>query len=99
VHEAGLNFGTPIPETGNPPSRRPLDGKTIVVTGTLTQFSRDEIKEFLRKHGAKAAGSVSKKTDYLVAGEKSGTKLSRAQELGVSVLTEQQLIDMVNQTP
>ena len=67
---------------------RTLEGLTIVVTGSLEGFSRDEAKEAILVRGGKAAGSVSKKTDYLVAGESAGSKLARAQELGVPVLDE-----------
>jgi DNA ligase (NAD+) len=65
-----------------------LAGKTLVVTGTLTNFSRDEIQDLIRQHGGKAASSVSKKTDYVVAGESAGSKLTKAQELGVKILSE-----------
>src|SRR5206468_11549880 len=65
-----------------------LDGRTLVVTGTLEGFSRPEAEEAIRAAGGKPAGSVSKKTDYLVAGESAGSKLTRAQELGVPVLDE-----------
>jgi (p)ppGpp synthase/HD superfamily hydrolase len=60
----------------------------IVVTGTLSRFTRDEIKEFIHRHGGKPTGSVSKKTDFVVAGEKAGSKLAKAQSLGVPILTE-----------
>ncbi len=66
-----------------------LAGKTLVVTGTLTKYTRDEIQELIVRHGGKAASSVSSKTDYVVAGEKAGSKLAKAQELGVPVLTEE----------
>jgi DNA ligase (NAD+) len=66
----------------------PLDGRTLVVTGTLEGFSRQEAEEAIRAAGGKPAGSISKKTDYLVAGESAGSKLTRAQELGVPVLDE-----------
>ena len=66
----------------------PLDGRTLVVTGTLEGFSRQEAEEAIRAAGGKPAGSVSKKTDYLVAGESAGSKLTKAQELGVPVLDE-----------
>jgi DNA ligase (NAD+) len=69
-------------------SGRPLDGRTLVVTGTLEGFSRQEAEEAVRAAGGKVAGSVSKKTDYLVAGESAGSKLARAQELGVAILDE-----------
>jgi DNA ligase (NAD+) len=65
-----------------------LAGKTVVVTGTLTKYGREEIEGLIRQHGGKPAGSVSKKTDYVVAGEKAGSKLDKAKELGVKVLTE-----------
>ena len=66
----------------------PLEGKTVVVTGTLEGFSRQEAEEAIRAAGGKPGGSVSKKTDYLVAGESAGSKLAKAQELGVPVLDE-----------
>ena len=69
---------------------RALEGKTLVVTGTLTKYSRDQIEELITQHGGHAASSVSKNTDYLVAGEKAGSKLAKAQELGVLVITEKE---------
>src|SRR6185295_12289983 len=66
----------------------PLDGKTLVVTGTLESFSRQDAEEAVRTAGGKVAGSVSKKTDYVVVGENAGSKLAKAQELGVPVLDE-----------
>jgi DNA ligase (NAD+) len=65
-----------------------LTGKTFVVTGTLSRYSRDEIEGLIKQLGGKATGSVSKKTDYVVAGESAGSKLDKARELGVPVLTE-----------
>jgi DNA ligase (NAD+) len=70
------------------PEQRVLEGKTLVVTGTLTKYSRDEIQELITRHGGHAASSVSKNTDYLVAGEKAGSKLDKARQLGVKVITE-----------
>ncbi|MFE4543161.1 NAD-dependent DNA ligase LigA [Arthrobacter sp. NPDC056727] len=67
---------------------RTLEGLTLVVTGTLEGFSRDEAKEAILVRGGKASGSVSKKTDYLVAGDNAGTKLDKAEQLGVTVLDE-----------
>jgi DNA ligase (NAD+) len=71
-----------------PKEALPLAGKTFVLTGTLSAFSREEAKSALEALGAKVAGSVSKKTDYVVAGEAAGSKLDKAQELGVPVLDE-----------
>ncbi|GGF56309.1 NAD-dependent DNA ligase LigA [Alteromonas lipolytica] len=69
-----------------------LDGKTCVVTGTLSEMSRNDVKALLQQAGAKVAGSVSAKTDFLVAGEKAGSKLTKAQELGVDVWDEARLL-------
>ncbi|MEP7312288.1 MAG: NAD-dependent DNA ligase LigA [Pseudomonadota bacterium] len=71
-----------------PAAARPLAGKTFVLTGTLPGLTRDEAKELLEARGAKVSGSVSKKTDYVVAGAEAGSKLDRAQELGITVLDE-----------
>jgi DNA ligase (NAD+) len=65
-----------------------LTGKTFVVTGTLESYSREEIEEQIKSLGGKASGSVSKKTDYVIAGDKAGSKLDKAKQLGVAVLTE-----------
>ena len=67
---------------------RTLEGLTIVVTGSLEGFSRDEAKEAILARGGKASGSVSKKTDYVVVGENAGSKADKAEELGVPVLDE-----------
>ena len=74
---------------------QPLTDQTFVLTGTLSQMGRNEAKAKLQALGAKVSGSVSAKTHYLVAGEKAGSKLTKAQELGVAVLTEQDLIDLL----
>ncbi|MDP5254284.1 MULTISPECIES: NAD-dependent DNA ligase LigA [unclassified Vibrio] len=79
-------------ETDKP---KPLDGKTVVLTGTLTQLSRSDAKTALQDLGAKVTGSVSKKTDMLFAGEAAGSKLTKAQDLGISIKTEQDLLDMI----
>jgi DNA ligase (NAD+) len=73
-----------------------LSGKTFVITGTLPSLSRDEAKELLEAAGAKVSGSVSKKTDYVVAGEEAGSKLAKAQELGVAVIDEAALLALLD---
>ncbi|MDZ5010294.1 NAD-dependent DNA ligase LigA, partial [Clostridium perfringens] len=67
----------------------PFEGKTVVVTGTLKNYSRGEIKAKLELLGAKVSGSVSKKTDFVIAGEEAGSKLDKAIEFGVKVLSEE----------
>lgn len=84
----GLHFGEPLPERPADSEPSKLAGLTIVVTGTLTKFTREQIQELIHQHGGKPSGSVSKKTSFVVAGENAGSKLSKAQELGVPVLTE-----------
>ncbi|MEO8033809.1 MAG: NAD-dependent DNA ligase LigA [Acidobacteriota bacterium] len=74
-----------------------LAGKSIVVTGTLARFSRDEIHKLIEREGGKAASSVSSKTSYVVAGEAAGSKLEKAKSLGVSVLTEDEFLEMVGE--
>ena len=75
---------------------KPLSGQTFVITGTLPTLSRDQAKDMLEAAGAKVAGSVSKKTDYLLAGTDAGSKLEKARELGVAVIDEAVLLDMLN---
>ncbi len=72
-----------------------FSGKTFVVTGTLKKYQRDEIERLIRNLGGKASGSVTKSTSYLVAGDKAGSKLAKAKELGVTVLTEEEFEKMV----
>jgi DNA ligase (NAD+) len=74
----------------------PLKDQTFVLTGTLSQMGRNEAKAALQALGAKVSGSVSAKTHYLVAGEKAGSKLTKAQDLGVAVLTEDEMIALIN---
>ena len=69
---------------------RPLEGKTIVVTGTLENYSRDSIKERIKELGGRASSSVSSKTDYVLAGENPGSKVTKAQKLGVEVISEEE---------
>ena len=89
--EAGVN-----PEEQQAKAEGVLTGKTLVVTGTLPTLSRQQAEQLIRDHGGIAASSVSKKTDYLVCGEKAGSKLEKAQKLGVPVIDEAELFRMVN---
>ncbi len=82
---------------GEPIGELPLIGKTFVLTGTLPSMSRDEAKAALEAMGAKVAGSVSKKTDFVVAGAEAGSKLAKAQELNVAILDEQQLLGLLKE--
>ena len=70
-------------------------GKTIVVTGSFDNYSRKDMEELIVSNGGKATGSVSKKTDYLVAGEAAGSKLDKANSLGVKVLTIDEFMEMI----
>jgi DNA ligase (NAD+) len=84
-------------EEGGPAAQapKPLAGKTFVLTGTFPTFSRDQAKDLLEAAGAKVAGSVSKKTDYVVAGAEAGSKLEKAQTLGITVLDEVQMLALL----
>jgi DNA ligase (NAD+) len=73
----------------------PIAGKTFAVTGTLEHYGRNEIEALIKEHGGKTTGSVSKKTDYVVAGDSPGSKLEKARQLGVSVLTEQEFENLL----
>lgn len=86
LREAGVNMEQP-PEAA-PAGARPLAGQTVVVTGTLQAWGRKEIEALIERLGGKAAGSVSKKTSFVLAGEAAGSKLEKARELGIPVLSE-----------
>ncbi|RZI77539.1 MAG: NAD-dependent DNA ligase LigA [Variovorax sp.] len=92
LRACGLNW-----EEGEPAARapKPLAGKTFVITGTLPTLGRDDAKDKLEAAGAKVAGSVSKKTDYVVAGAEAGSKLDKAQALGVMVIDEAQMLALL----
>ena len=70
-------------------------GKTFVLTGALTKFTRDEATEKIELFGGKASGSVSKKTSYVVVGENAGSKERKARELGIPILTEEEFLEMI----
>ena len=70
-------------------------GLSFVITGTLPSYSRDDAKALIESHGGTVKSSVSKKTSYLLAGEEAGSKLTKAQELGVKIIDEQTLLDMI----
>lgn len=91
LQEAGVNME--LQDSGIVSDK--LAGKTVVVTGTLPTLSRNEAKSLIESHGGKAAGSVSKKTDYVLAGEAAGSKLTKAQELGIAILNEAQFLAML----
>lgn len=74
-----------------------LAGLTFVITGTLPDMTRDEAKTLIEQNGGKCSGSVSKKTSYVLAGEEAGSKLTKAQQLGVTVINQQQLIEMIGE--
>ena len=90
---AGLR---PQQPKARPQRKGKLAGKTIVVTGTLENFTRQQIEQAIRQAGAKPSGSVSKKTDYVLAGENPGSKLDKARELGVEVINEKDFLARIN---
>ena len=94
LKELGANFGSPVGRKAVG-EEGVLSGKTVVVTGTLSQFSRDEANDMIRAAGGKPGSSVSKKTAYLLAGEKAGSKLTKAQDLEIPVLTEDEFLALI----
>ena len=98
LRDHGLSMeGDAAPHTSEGP--RILEGKTIVVTGTLQHFSRNDIQAKIKALGGRAASSVSKKTDYLVAGEAAGSKRAKAEQLGVPILSEAAFLHLIGEAP
>ena len=92
--EIGMN---PQYEIQNKNTDNIFSGKTIVLTGKLVELTRNEAKEYLERFGAKVTGSVTSKTDYVIAGEKAGSKLAKAEQLGIRVLSEDEFIDIMKE--
>lgn len=92
LRESGVNMNAAESET----IESVLSGKTVVVTGTLPTLGRKEAGALIEQYGGKVSGSVSKKTDYVLAGESAGSKLTKAQELGIPVISEEELRTMLN---
>jgi DNA ligase (NAD+) len=90
LREAGVNF-----ESKRVVSDARFAGKTFVLTGALSKFTRDEATEKIELFGGKAAGSVSKKTSFVVVGENAGSKERKARELGIPILTEDEFLEMI----
>ena len=90
LQAAGLNLAGPTPQASPPPAT-PLAGKTVVITGTLPTLSRQEAEALIQQAGGKVTSSVSKKTDYLLVGADAGSKLAKAEQLGIPQLTEAEL--------
>lgn len=91
LQEAGVNT-TYIEEEG---TDNRFEGRTFVLTGSLEMYTRGEASNIIEKFGGKTSSTVSKKTDYVLAGEEAGSKLTKAQSLGVTIITEQEFIEMI----
>lgn len=91
---AGIHWPIASPKTVD--STHPFFGKTMVLTGTLSSMGREDAKARLQSLGAKVAGSVSAKTDYVIAGAEAGSKLDKAMDLGVTVLNEQEFLNLLS---
>jgi DNA ligase (NAD+) len=92
LEKAGMNFTSLVVET-NEDQR--FAGMTFVITGTLPSMGRSEMEELVKRYGGKVSGSVSKNTRYLIAGENAGSKLTKAQELGVDILSEEDVLKLL----
>lgn len=99
IVRAWADAGVTMEDAGGQSAPQTLDGLTVVATGALEGFSRDEVKEAILSRGGKAAGSVSKKTDYVVVGDNPGSKAAKAEELGVPILDEEQFTKLLDGGP
>lgn len=97
LKKAGLNWPESEPVSAAEAAELPLAGKVYVITGTLSEMGRDDAKMHLQALGGKVTGSVSAKTDCLIAGEKAGSKLTKAQGLGIDILDEAGFIELLRQ--
>ena len=95
LKEAGVNTTSLEEELAD----NRFEGKTFVLTGSLEKFTRGEASDIIEKYGGKVSGSVSKKTDYVLAGEEAGSKLTKAQSLGVTIITEEQFEELIGDVP
>jgi len=95
VEEAGKLWAIFEPQAVPGAETKDLAGKTFVLTGALDRFTRDEAKELIEKRGGKVTGSVSKKTSYVVTGADPGSKLEKAREMGITVLTEEEFKEII----
>ena len=96
VIDALIKLGVHWPEIlATHSGRKELDGKTLVLTGRLSTLSRDEAGDLVRERGGTVSGSVSKKTDFVIAGEDAGSKLKKATELGITILDEDQFLKLI----
>jgi DNA ligase (NAD+) len=95
LKKVGVNWPETEPVSSAESAELPLADKVYVITGTLVEMGRDDAKQYLQALGAKVTGSVSAKTDCLVAGEKAGSKLTKAQSLGIDILDETDFIQLL----
>ena len=93
---AGLQFERSIDANISSNLSEIFTGKTFVITGTLPTLKRDEAKDLILSHGGKVSDSINAKTNYLLAGEKAGSKLAKAEKLGVKVISEAELLKLLN---
>ena len=91
LKQAGVNMNCLEEESTD----KRFDGKTFVLTGSLEKYTRKEAEDIIERLGGKTSGSVSKKTDYVLAGEEAGSKLTKAQSLGIQIISEEEFSQMI----